>query len=433
MTRCNILDGLAVYTIDQFFENYYRPDIVAARLQNADTTGLASSALANGFATPPEVTIAVKTKSGDFQVPAATQGLTLGTGTSAATKDWLVERGCVTLRVSAKDNGGGIDGVRLFNSGKAVGEDVRGLSVVGVGKATYSRDFTVSLLDGANDFRAVAFSRDRTESNPFELKITYTPPAGSTSRLFVLAAAADGYRNGKYNLNFALADAQGFVASIKPAAQKIFSEVQVTEVYEKDLTHDKLVAALTAIQARARPQDVFIFFYAGHGIAVPEGKQNIFYFVLPGVTVMNDPEKLKAAALSSAELRDLVGSIPANKQMLLVDACNSGAFLSGFALRGAAEENALAQLQRSAGIAIFSASTDVQFANEVKDIGHGVFTWALMQGLDGAAATNDGKITAASLKAYIDDAVPLLSQKYRGSEQFPQALVSGQDFPIGVK
>ncbi len=102
-------------------------------------------------------------------------------------------------------------------------------------------------------------------------------------------------------------------------------------------------------------------------------------------------------------------------------------------VRGAAEENALAQLQRSAGIALFSASTDQQFANEVKDPGHGLFTWALMQGLKGEAATKDGKITASSLKAYIDDAVPLLAQKYWGSEQFPLAKVSGQDFPVGLR
>lgn len=148
---------------------------------------------------------------------------------------------------------------------------------------------------------------------------------------------------------------------------------------------------------------------------------------------MNDPESLREHRISAAELLDMFAGLPANKQMHLVDACNSGAFLEGYGLYGAAEENALAQLQRSAGIALFSASTDSQFAGEVKDLGHGLFTYALIQGLGGAAATKDGKITAASLKSYIDDAVPQLSLRYRGSEQYPLAKMSGQDFPLGVQ
>lgn len=76
----------------------------------------------------------------------------------------------------------------------------------------------------------------------------------------------------------------------------------------------------------------------------------MFYFVLPSVTVMNDEVKLRAAGFSTAESRQAVGGTAVNGQVLLVDACNSGAFLEGYAVRGAAEENALAQVQRSSGM-----------------------------------------------------------------------------------
>ena len=169
------------------------------------------------------------------------------------------------------------------------------------------------------------------------------------------------------------------------------------------------------------------------GVALPDTDGNQFYFVLPPVTNMADPEKLATGGLSSQELRDQAARIPAAKQMLLVDACNSGAFAKGFTVRGAAEAMALAQLARSSGSAVLTATTAQQFASEIAELGHGVFTYALLQGLQGKAAKPDGRITAASLRSWIEDAIPELTKKYRGSEQFPTTFMFGQDFPIGFK
>jgi WD40 repeat protein len=400
-----VLDGFSVYGIGQFFDRFHRPDIIEARSRGEDTSRLAAADLTKGFARPPLATIALSSLD-------------------SATGRALVSVGAVA-------QGGGVDGVRLYLNGKAVGDDVRGLQVVQNGP--FRRDFTVMLAAGENSLRAVAFSGDRTESAPAELSVAYAPAKVDKPVLYVLLAAADAYRNGAYNLNFAMADAQGFADAVTPAASRIFSRVDLRRVVGAELSQANLIKALDEIGDRAKPQDAFIFFYAGHGVALDVDRQNVFYFVLPGVTVMNDPERLRKEGFSTAELRERVGRIAAGKQLLLVDACNSGALAEGFARRGAAEENALAQLQRSSGVAVFSASTDRQYANEVKEIGHGLFTWALIQGLKGAAANAEGKITAASLKAYIDDAVPSLALKYHGAEQFPFAMISGQDFPIGLR
>ncbi|MGA2642100.1 MAG: caspase family protein, partial [Spirochaetia bacterium] len=233
-------------------------------------------------------------------------------------------------------------------------------------------------------------------------------------------------------LNFALADANGFLDAIEPVAGRLFLTVNVTTLFDAQLTRESLIKALADIQARAKPDDVFVFFYAGHGIAMPEGKQTDFYFVLPAVTGMSAPEKVKAGGLSSAELRDFAAQIPAMKQMLLVDACNAGAFAEGFALRGAAEELALAQLARSSGAVVITATTDQQSASEIAALRHGVFTYAIIEGLGGKAAKPDGSITANSLRLWVDDAVPELSKEYNGSEQFPTTFMFGQDFPLGL-
>ncbi|MBL8012393.1 MAG: hypothetical protein JNN05_00960, partial [Candidatus Omnitrophica bacterium] len=74
-----------------------------------------------------------------------------------------------------------------------------------------------------------------------------------------------------------------------------------------------------------------------------------------------------------------------------------------------------------------------QFAAEFKQLGHGVFTYALLKGLSGEGDGNkDGRITVKELEAYLNDRVPELTKKYRGTAQYPNSYARGQDFPIGV-
>ncbi len=61
-------------------------------------------------------------------------------------------------------------------------------------------------------------------------------------------------------------------------------------------------------------------------------------------------------------MRKLLSEIKASKQAMFVDACNSGAFAAQFAMRGAAEENALAKLSRASGSVIYASTTKEQFA-----------------------------------------------------------------------
>lgn len=427
-----LLDGTTIYPIDRFYEKYFRPDIIEARLRGLETAKLVRSDVSKGFARPPEVKILLKSETGDFLPPQT--GIQAGDNIPVTkAEDWLQENGAITVRVTLKDMGGGIDGVRLFVSGKAVGEDVRGLAVKAKSEGVLSRDFVVTLSTGESLLRAIGFSRDRTESAPAHLKITYSPPALRKPAIHILTVGADVYRNSKYNLNYALADAKGFLLAFLPVTRSLFKEGKLISLLGDQVTRESIIGALKEIKAAAAPADVFVFYYAGHGIALPDGKTNDFYFVLPAVTNMMDPEKLSQGAVSSTELRNLAAEISASKQILFVDACNSGAFAEGFAVRGAAEDLALAQLARSSGSSVLTATTNQQFASEITSIGHGIFTYAIIQGISGKAFKGDGRLTANSLRSWIDDYVPVLSKQYRGSEQFPTTFMFGQDFPLGVK
>ena len=149
-----------------------------------------------------------------------------------------------------------------------------------------------------------------------------------------------------------------------------------------------------------------------------------------------DDPLLAAKAVSAAELKTLCTSIKAQKQLIVLDACQSGGAVESFASRGATQERAIIQLARSAGTVLLASTGTQQYATEFASLSHGVFTYALLQGLNGEADggnPKDGKITVKELEAYLNDRVPELTKKYRGTAQYPNSFARGQDFPLGVK
>ncbi|MFA7124335.1 MAG: hypothetical protein WC212_09855, partial [Candidatus Delongbacteria bacterium] len=98
--------------------------------------------------------------------------------------------------------------------------------------------------------------------------------------------------------------------------------------------------------------------------------------------------------------------------------------------RGFEDRKALSQLSRATGVHVVAASSKDQFAAEVKDLGHGVFTYTLLEGLNGKAATKGENVTVRKLMGYIEEQLPELTKKYRQEAQYPVVDSKGMDFPL---
>ena len=188
---------------------------------------------------------------------------------------------------------------------------------------------------------------------------------------------------------------------------------------------------MTEIIDRANPNDVFYFFYAGHGSIV----NNTFFFIPTEITRLYDTESLTKGALSALEMQEHFMKIKALKQVMLIDACHSGGSTELLAMRGASEEKALSQLSRSTGVHVLAAAGSEQTAAEFTELGHGLFTYMLLQGISGKADGSplDNKVTIYELKSFLDDQVPEYSRKHKGSAQYPSTFSRGQDFPVTLK
>jgi uncharacterized caspase-like protein len=200
----------------------------------------------------------------------------------------------------------------------------------------------------------------------------------------------------------------------------------ITDKSEKKPTLRNLKWALGTFLARsAKKDDTVIIFFAGHG--APEVDQRgverdgFSKYLVPSDA---EPDDLYSTALPMDELQTVFARIEAERVVVFLDACYSGAaggrtFASKKTRSAHVDDLFLERVTRSKGRAIVTASRPSEVSIELPDLGHGIFTYYLLQALKGAADLNrDGIVSLQELYEYIEQQV---SQKSRavGGNQHP--------------
>mgnify|MGYP003110602897 FL=1 len=87
------------------------------------------------------------------------------------------------------------------------------------------------------------------------------------------------------------------------------------------------------------------------------------------------------------------------------------------------------------GVHLIAATAKGQLATESSLLGHGVFTYSIVEGLRGNAdrAPTDGRVTASELAAYTAAGVPALSATYASFPQWPTIYARGFDFGVAAR
>jgi WD40 repeat protein len=418
---------------------------LSAYFEAFHTPGLVAEVLAGNPIQPPSVELKdlIEPPSVSLKLAGSTRNLTVENAPEEVSTE------TVTLAIVADSPDSPISEIRLFHNGKRIEAKTRNL-VVEDDDATDDKPLspgakreriTVTLLPGENTFRAVALNAQRTESQPAELSVEFTPPkegpavAGRTDgglQLHLVIVGINTYRNPKYNLNYAVPDASAVQEILQKSSGAIFSKVNVVTLFNEKATRSAVQDAFKAAAAASGPKDVFVFYYAGHGVMTTQGKPEFFLVPHEVTQLYGADDAMREKALSSTELLSYSQQIAAQKQLFLLDACQSAGALQAVAQRGAAEEKAIAQLARASGTHWITASGSEQFATEFEKLGHGTFTYALLEALSGKADNGDGRVTVNELKAFLETQVPELTRLHKGTPQYPASYGFGQDFPVAV-
>ncbi|MGB4935721.1 MAG: caspase family protein [Ferruginibacter sp.] len=412
--------GKEIIPLESLYEKYYVPGLLKQIWGNTLPNNVPDI---GDIKSPPVIKISLQTAERNLEV-------------ADEVKTIDVDKEQVTIKVEADGLKDVVAEIRLYQNGKLV-HTTRNLTVEdeSKGEKTMTKNFSVTLNTGDNNFKAIAINSQRTESLPAELIAAYNPldipviTPGSDIQLYLFVVGVNTYKNPKYTLNYAQADATSFTEAITAGSQGLFSKIHTTVLKDAEATRDGITAAFEKIKAAARPQDLFIFYYAGHGVV----NDNREFFLVPyDVTQLyGNDGALAQKGFSAAALQQMSKDIKAQKQLFILDACQSAGALEAVAgARGAAEEKAIAQLARSTGTQWLTASGSEQYASEFSQLGHGSFTYCLLEGFKGEADQGDKKLTVKELDAYLQNKVPEITQKYKGTPQYPSSYSYGNDFPI---
>ncbi|MEO0827442.1 MAG: SUMF1/EgtB/PvdO family nonheme iron enzyme [Cyanobacteria bacterium J06635_15] len=149
--------------------------------------------------------------------------------------------------------------------------------------------------------------------------------------------------------------------------------------------------------------DNFWFFFAGHG-ELHEGHD----YLMP---IDVDPDNLEETALRVSDITAYLRNCGADNMVMLLDACRSQGRRRGQGF-GAEEQQGM--------VTIYSCSPR-ESSYEIKDLEHGAFTYALLEGfrLQGANSC----ATVERLDQYLRHQVPSLNKRYSKPQQTPYTAV----------
>ena len=374
--------------VKQLFDLYYRPDLVARSLQDGwkEVSQRAIAAIGDIRTVltrlPPKVEILPGHRVGDD--------------------------GQLELKLRVTNRGGGVG--RLVYRINDIDLEPR----AEVPSVPGQDQVTVRLPVAAGAGVKVAVSayneRGQIQSRPAEIKIDVASKRQPVT-LHMLAVGVSRYRSKALELKYARKDAEAMVAEFERRGQGLFDKVNmVPPLLDENATIPKLEAAFAKLAPMVKPNDVFIFFAAGHG-TVRDGK----YLFLPADLSSTNDETIRTGSLNEEKLRDLLAKISAQKSLVMLDTCASGTFASN----DLEKATALDRLTKATGRAVLAASSDDKMALEGYR-GHGVLTAALLDGLERGDRNRNGMVDVDELADYVADEVPRITKEKWQQEQHPQ-------------
>jgi len=295
----------------------------------------------------------------------------------------------------------------------------------------------VTFREGANAIVVTATEPDGTikqelrtviydKPKPVAAAPSAPPPVKATSDRWAVVIGVGRYQSTDIpSLRYSVADAEAlYQVLIGPGGFKKEHVLLLSDKSEKPPTLRNIKWALGTFLARsAKKDDTVVIFFAGHG--APEVDQRgverdgLAKYLIPADA---DPDDLYSTALPMDEMQTIFSRVEAERMVVFLDACYSGAaggrtFSSKRTRATNLDDQFLERLTRSKGRAIITASRPSEVSIELPELGHGIFTYYLVEGLKGAADLNkDGIVTVQELYEYLEQQVAKKSRSVGGNQ-----------------
>jgi peptidoglycan/xylan/chitin deacetylase (PgdA/CDA1 family)/uncharacterized caspase-like protein len=207
-------------------------------------------------------------------------------------------------------------------------------------------------------------------------------------------------------LSYAVNDANGIKEML--TSKFGFKPDHVFTLLNADATRVKILSVLgdtLGNPKKVQREDRVFVFFAGHGATrkLPSGRD--LGYIIP---VDADLENFQGQSISMTNFQDISEAIPAKHVFFLMDSCYSGLALT----RGVATGNYIKEVARRTARQMLTAGGANEEVADNGPNGHSIFTWTVLQGLEGKADLNlDGFISGSELASFVAPSVSGLSHQ----------------------
>jgi WD40 repeat protein len=414
----NVVRGLDAYSVSQFYEHLYQPDLVR-ELLNGDREAKYSEA-AHKLDLPKIL------ESG----PAPALEL--------VEKQTEVLEQAVRIKVRIKDEGGGIGARVVWRvDGRAQGE-TRAPPSPQTGDSSVVIEQVLKVDPGQHhSVQVVAYNKaGLLASVPLHVWFDKFGASITEQRMHVLAIGITEYEKKEWRLDAAAKDAKDFADAMETAGKGLFAKVKVTLVQDHQATAKGIEQAFAKIakDPDLKPTDVFVLYLAGHGRY--DGAR--YYFVPQELNTDMPPKgkghRIQSDAIGQEVFQRWIASVQVDKRIVVIDTCESAEGTAAMIRQLASPRlTAMEQLQHATGDNLLAAAGQAAF--ESNKLGHGLLTYAVLESLTKKqGADKDEQVTFDMVASHAIERVPVLSREIFGQEQWPIRKNSpGSPIPIGFR
>jgi hypothetical protein len=461
--------GNAAYPFEQFDLRLNRPDIVLERLGAPKEAIETAKSLREKRLKRMGVT--EEMLKPDFHLPELQLVGDLPTSTA---KDQL------DLQIRATDDKYPLDRLRVYvNNVPVNGRDGELLR----DQKTHSLEKTIpiKLAAGRNKIQVSVLNSAGAESLYANAEVNCTAERPKQT-LYAVALGVSQYDRPEWCLKYAAKDATDLIGKLKAKSGSSYSEVKPLLLTDKEVTKDS-VAKIKEFLSGATIDDTVLIFMAGHGLL---DEKYDYYF---GTTDI-DPAKPFERGIPYDAIDNILAGVPSLRKALLMDTCHAGeldqdekkelAATDGAATPSESPSSSLdsaandstnsspiagkvamraigtrgmtvqavqgakgksdwyeklqdmfVDLRRGSGATVISSSQGAEYAFESSEQSNGLFTYALMEALDGKATPNkNGQITISAIGDYVKKRVQDLTK----GKQNPnlRGVNLEEDFSLGA-
>jgi hypothetical protein len=237
------------------------------------------------------------------------------------------------------------------------------------------------------------------------------PESGSTGfvdkydRKILVAVGIDNYVHADH-LRHAVGDAKAIVASFKTLG------FEARELYDEAATRSAIIEILESAVRFAGPNDLVVFFFAGHGVDLKDPDDTAKGYLVPVDGRIREAKELVPMDwLQISLVSD--DKIKAKHLLFLLDACSSGIVASRASVSvDPSVRNYISELMKRQARQVITAGTGNQQVLDGGYKGHSIFAGLILQGLDNNLAdlNNDYHVTATELGLFLSERVCIESK-----------------------